>query len=319
MKFEEKLVRLRKEKGLSQLKVSERLGVSRQAISRWEVGAAMPSTENLKRLSDLYGVSVDYLLHDDSERPGPEASRQESPEGGDSMKKRWRPFVKLGAKMAAALLALFLCSVPLFYAVIFSVGGWQPYVAARVIRFLLAAGIGWRFRRKGLLLFGDWEPERKRALLFVSACIAVSLLLHVTGVTPGVYWTITSTLGMMGPQADGHIAPAVLWEQLFSGDLYWSILFCLAFILVGSRKGGGIPHRKEKTANRQKEKDLGQGEAMDSIPEKFMARSLWPAAAVLLIFVLFAAQTGDTRRKRKKRCVCGAARSGACGGGEESR
>ncbi len=293
MKFEEKLVRLRKEKGLSQLKVSERLGVSRQAISRWEVGAAMPSTENLKRLSDLYGVSVDYLLHDDSERPGPEASRQESPEGGDSMKKRWRPFVKLGAKMAAALLALFLCSVPLFYAVIFSVGGWQPYVAARVIRFLLAAGIGWRFRRKGLLLFGDWEPERKRALLFVSACIAVSLLLHVTGVTPGLYWTITSTLGMMGPRADGHIAPAVLWEQLFSGDLYWSILFCLAFILVGSRKGGGIPHRKEKTANRQKEKDLGQGEALDSIPEKFTARSLWPAAAVLLIFVLFAAQTGE--------------------------
>jgi len=100
MKLEEKLARLRKEKGLSQLKVSERLGVSRQAISRWEVGAAMPSTENLKRLSDLYGVSADYLLHDDSERPAPEASRQEAPEGGDSMKKRWKPFVKLGAKMA---------------------------------------------------------------------------------------------------------------------------------------------------------------------------------------------------------------------------
>ena len=65
MKLEEKLISLRKEKGLSQMKLAEMMNVSRQAISRWEVGAAVPSTDNLKFLGNLYGVSLEYLLHDD--------------------------------------------------------------------------------------------------------------------------------------------------------------------------------------------------------------------------------------------------------------
>lgn len=64
MSLAEKLVSLRKQKGLTQMDLAEQLNVSRQAISRWEVGAAVPSTDNLKVLSDLYGVSVDYLLDD---------------------------------------------------------------------------------------------------------------------------------------------------------------------------------------------------------------------------------------------------------------
>ena len=60
----EKLVSLRKEKGLSQLQLAEEINVSRQAISRWEVGLAVPSREKLRALSELYNVSVDYLLSD---------------------------------------------------------------------------------------------------------------------------------------------------------------------------------------------------------------------------------------------------------------
>lgn len=60
----EKLVRLRKEKGLSQLQLAEEINVSRQAISRWEVGLAVPSREKLRALSELYNVSMDYLLSD---------------------------------------------------------------------------------------------------------------------------------------------------------------------------------------------------------------------------------------------------------------
>lgn len=59
-----KLVSLRKQKGLTQMELAEKLNVSRQAISRWEVGAAIPSTDNLKVLGDLYEVPVDYLLND---------------------------------------------------------------------------------------------------------------------------------------------------------------------------------------------------------------------------------------------------------------
>ena len=59
MQLNEKLVSLRKEKGLTQLKVAEELDISRQAISRWESGVAMPSTENLRCLIVLL---VTYVL-----------------------------------------------------------------------------------------------------------------------------------------------------------------------------------------------------------------------------------------------------------------
>lgn len=58
----EKLILLRKEKGLTQMQVAEDINVSRQAISGWETGAVVPSIENLKSLSVLYGVPVDHLL-----------------------------------------------------------------------------------------------------------------------------------------------------------------------------------------------------------------------------------------------------------------
>lgn len=72
-----KLVTLRKQKGLTQMALAERLNVSRQAISRWEVGAALPSTENLKGLGDLYGVSVEYFLNDDLTLPCEKVESQE--------------------------------------------------------------------------------------------------------------------------------------------------------------------------------------------------------------------------------------------------
>lgn len=69
MRLEEKLVQLRKEKSLSQMHVAQTLEISRQAISRWEVGAALPSTDNLRKLAELYGVSVDVLLNDAADIP----------------------------------------------------------------------------------------------------------------------------------------------------------------------------------------------------------------------------------------------------------
>lgn len=64
MRVTTKLVALRKQAGLTQLELAETLGVSRQAISSWEVGNTVPSTENLKALGALYHVPLDYLLND---------------------------------------------------------------------------------------------------------------------------------------------------------------------------------------------------------------------------------------------------------------
>ncbi|WP_235069853.1 helix-turn-helix domain-containing protein [Turicibacter sp. TJ11] len=60
----EKLKRLRKSRGLSQEQLAAELNVSRQSISKWELGESKPEIENLIALSDYYGVSLDYLLRD---------------------------------------------------------------------------------------------------------------------------------------------------------------------------------------------------------------------------------------------------------------
>ena len=58
----EKLRKLRIARQLSQEQLADKLQVSRQAISKWELGESMPDTENLILLSKFYGVSIDYLL-----------------------------------------------------------------------------------------------------------------------------------------------------------------------------------------------------------------------------------------------------------------
>lgn len=67
MKLDERLYQLRKNKGLTQADVAEKLGISRQAVSRWEIGAAVPTLEKLKELSELFEVPLDYLMPGDYE------------------------------------------------------------------------------------------------------------------------------------------------------------------------------------------------------------------------------------------------------------
>ena len=66
MGLNDKLYKLRKEKGLTQSDLADKLGVSRQSVSNWEVGSVVPSTKRLKDLSHLYGVPLNYLLDEDS-------------------------------------------------------------------------------------------------------------------------------------------------------------------------------------------------------------------------------------------------------------
>ena len=65
MKLSDKIIRLRKSNGMSQEELADKLGVSRQAISRWEMGTAMPDATNILQLSRLFQVTTDYLLNDE--------------------------------------------------------------------------------------------------------------------------------------------------------------------------------------------------------------------------------------------------------------
>lgn len=62
MEFSNRLYELRKQKGLSQEELANRLNVTRQTISKWEVGDSTPDMEKLMALSDLFGVSLDELV-----------------------------------------------------------------------------------------------------------------------------------------------------------------------------------------------------------------------------------------------------------------
>lgn len=67
MKFADKILMLRKSRGMSQEELAEKLNVSRQAISRWEMGTAQPDVQNLLQISKLFGVTADYLINDEYE------------------------------------------------------------------------------------------------------------------------------------------------------------------------------------------------------------------------------------------------------------
>lgn len=113
MEFNNKLFELRKQKGLSQEELAGRLNVSRQTISKWEVGESAPDMDNLVSISELFGVSLDELVLDkpsEKEQPSVQVVRSELYSDikehvltEDNKKK-----AKKGLKIAGIVLGVFL-------------------------------------------------------------------------------------------------------------------------------------------------------------------------------------------------------------------
>ena len=76
MRLHEKIYALRKKEGLSQEALAEKLGVSRQSVSKWETGEATPEVSKLLALSKVFAVTTDYLLDDESEEKVQEAEEE---------------------------------------------------------------------------------------------------------------------------------------------------------------------------------------------------------------------------------------------------
>lgn len=81
MELSDKIAGLRKSLGMSQQNLAEKLNISRQAVSRWEMGSAMPDAANILQLSKLFGVTTDYLLNDDYENVDEPSKVQETKTG----------------------------------------------------------------------------------------------------------------------------------------------------------------------------------------------------------------------------------------------
>lgn len=78
------LKQLRTQNNLSQEKLAEKLGVSRQSISKWEQGYAVPDTDNMFKLSKLYGMSVDSILNCGETTVTPAVENAEGKETADA-------------------------------------------------------------------------------------------------------------------------------------------------------------------------------------------------------------------------------------------
>lgn len=99
MTLGEKLQRLRKSRGWSQEQLASEIHVSRQALSKWELGAAVPDTENVLQLARLFDVSTDFLLKDEWEEDKSRAVQQ--PAVSARSHRRIHPLTGLGCSLSA--------------------------------------------------------------------------------------------------------------------------------------------------------------------------------------------------------------------------
>lgn len=109
----ERLIECRKAAGLSQTELAEKLGLSRQAISKWETGTVIPAAENLSALAKLYNVSLDWLVNGEGNaRP---QTKDEAALAAEKTTQTNKPPKSInGWRIAALVLAALLLVVVIF-------------------------------------------------------------------------------------------------------------------------------------------------------------------------------------------------------------
>lgn len=121
MTISEKILYCRKRCGLSQEALAEKIGVSRQAISKWETGEATPELSKLALLAKTFGVTADWLISEDDPPEGSAAQSQsvqqptpvQSPNWVDSLPGAVRGLVKRYGWLAGVYIALCGCGIML--------------------------------------------------------------------------------------------------------------------------------------------------------------------------------------------------------------
>lgn len=124
MDFNNRLYQLRKQKGLSQEELANRLNVSRQTVSKWEVGDSTPDMEKLIAMSDLFDVSLDKLvMGKEDEETSPSTTKSEfvtvisEKVLTNKNKKRAKSILKVVGIILAAILLIDVISMIIYFAV----------------------------------------------------------------------------------------------------------------------------------------------------------------------------------------------------------
>ena len=189
MDMKETLTFYRKRQGLSQIDLADALEVSRQTVSKWETGAALPSAENLLALSKLYGVTVDALLNGETEERAQEQLPELIPLAAESPAVPPAPGpaaprrLKLVLQMLAAV---FVCDLALFFVDIswFNLaGGFGPSLFAFLLRLSVCCILGLWFARRDRVR----PVNRRRSRLIAVAALLLGLYVWLMPV-PLVWW-----------------------------------------------------------------------------------------------------------------------------------
>ncbi|MEE1060282.1 MAG: helix-turn-helix transcriptional regulator [Ruminococcus sp.] len=124
MDFNNRLYQLRKQKGLSQEELANRLNVSRQTISKWEVGDSTPDMEKLVAICDLFDVSLDNLVMGKEDEPQTQAPVKSEFSTmlnekvlTEKNKKKAKSALKIAGIIAAAVILIDVISMIIYFAV----------------------------------------------------------------------------------------------------------------------------------------------------------------------------------------------------------
>ncbi len=131
-KVGEKIYNLRKDKGLSQEELAEKLNVARPTISRWENNAAQPTTENIKSLCEIFNVASNYFFDNVEETALTKEDRPEQiVENKEDKKDRFRTVKIVSVVVGMVLLAICIiaCGIGAYVTAMPDMGGTWTYTS----------------------------------------------------------------------------------------------------------------------------------------------------------------------------------------------
>lgn len=193
MEIGEKIMRLRQSKGLSQEELVYRLGVSRQAVSKWETGQTMPDIEKVLAMSELFGVSTDYLLKNNTENEQQQNSTENISQGTVPQKQSLREKLHYEYKSKRTIFGLPLLHINIGLGLyrakgFFSIG----MLSTGIISLgLISLGlISWGLLSLGLFSFGTFS------LGAISIGAIAAGILAIGGIALGVFSIGGLAIGM---------------------------------------------------------------------------------------------------------------------------
>ena len=210
----EKIAMLRKQNGWSQEELAEQLGISRQSVSKWESGNAIPDLDKIIKMSGIFGVSTDYLLKDEMDSitaSEPFVDTYEKENTRYVSLEEANEFMDMSRKCAGKIaMGVMLCILsPVFLILL---GGWAEYqpglmtenmaggLGCVVLLFLIAIGVaililtGMQLSRYEYLekeaitlqygIQGVAEKKKREFEPVFRICITVGVVLCILGVVP---------------------------------------------------------------------------------------------------------------------------------------